>query len=426
MAEWTLKEHSEGELVVTVSGEEWKKALDKAFTKIAKGVTVDGFRKGCVPKAMLKKYISREQTQYEAVNAVAQGAFEKALEELKLEPVSRPMLDVRNMSDESADLVFMFAVEPEVKLGEYKNLPYVIAKSEVTDEELESEINRMRDRYAEVETVDGAAEDGDTVNIDYEGFKDDVPFEGGKADGYDLKLGSGSFIPGFEDQLIGARAGEEKELHLTFPEDYHSEELAGADVIFKVKVNEVKRRVLPELDDDFAKDINAPGVENVEDLRRTVRERLEEGKKAEAVRKADEELLKKLAETSEIDLPEAMVEEEADNMFRQFQSQLRQYGMNADQYLKMMGTKEEDLKAGYHDDAVRNLRVRLTLAAIAEAEGLEATEEDIEKEYETVAQMYSASVDEIKAALSADMLKGDILNQKAIDFVKENADRTEE
>ena len=426
MAEWTLKEHSEGELVVTISGEEWKKAQEKAFNKVAKNVTIKGFRKGSVPRNVLRKYVDDTQIRYQAVEDNANAWLALGLKEKELEPVSRPSLDVRNMSGDSVDVVFIFTVEPEVKLGEYKNLPYHLEKTEVSEEDLEHEINQMRDRYAEVETVDGPAEKGDTVNIDYEGFKDGVPFDGGKADGYNLVLGSGTFIPGFEDQLIGASAGEEKELNLTFPEDYGSEELAGAAVVFEVRVNEVKRRVLPELDDDFAKDINAPGVETVEDLRKTVRERLENNRKAEAERKADEQLLKDVAAASEIDVPEVMIEEEANNIFHQFTSQLAQYGMNPDQYLKMLGQSESDLKAGYHEDAERNLRVRLTLAVIARAEGLEVTEEDIEKEYAAVAEMYSSTVDEIKSVLSPDMLKQDILNQKAHDFVKENAQRTEE
>jgi trigger factor len=421
MAEWTLKEHSEGELVVNVSGDDWKKPLEKAFRKLSKRVEIPGFRKGAVPKAMLKRYLPDVNVQYEAVEAIANEWLNKALKELKLDPVSQPALDVRNMDNDSVDLVFMFAVKPEVVLGEYKGLPYNLETVEVTDEDVAKEIDRMRDTYADMETVEGAAEDGDTVNIDYEGFKDGVPFEGGKDTGHDLKLGSGSFIPGFEEQLIGAKAGDEKDLTLTFPEDYHAEDLAGKEVVFKVKVNEVKRRVLPELDDDFAKDVNAPGVETVDDLRRTVRERLENSRKAEAERKADNELFEALEKSSEIDLPKAMIDEECENLYRQFTSQIMQYGMKPDQYLKMMGQTEEALKETYRKDAERNVRLRLTLEAIAAAEALEATDEDIEKEYQNIADMYQMEVDEIKKVLTPEMLKADVLNQKASDFVKEHA-----
>jgi trigger factor len=423
MAEWTLKEHSEGVLIVTVSGDDWKKPLAKAYKKLAATIAIPGFRKGSVPKQLLKKYLPDTHVQYEAVESIANEWLNKAVEEQGLKPVSRPTLDVKNMSNESVDLVFEFAVEPEVKLGEYKGLPYNYEVKEVTDEDVDKEIDSMRSKYAEVESIEDPAEDGDTVNIDYTGLLDGEPFEGGSAEGYDLRLGSGSFIPGFEDQLIGIREGEEKELNLTFPEEYHSADLAGKAVVFKVKVNDVKRRVLPELDDDFAKDVNAPGVESVEDLRRTVRERLEENRRMEAERKADEELFAAVAANSEIDMPKAMVDDEIENLYRQFSSQIMQYGMNPPQYLSMMGKTEEEMKETYREEAERNLRTRLTLLAIAKAEELEATEEDIEKEFQTIADMYSMEVDEIKKVLNPDMLKDDILSQKACDFVKEHAKR---
>ena len=424
MSEWTLKEHSLGELVVTVSGDEWKNACRKAFKKIAKNVTVPGFRKGSVPEKLLRRYISKEQERYEAIESNANTWLIDALKEKELEPVSRPSLDFRNMSDESVDLVFEFYVEPEVKLGEYKGLPYEMDAVEISEDDVNKELDRMRETYADMETVEGAAEDGDTVNIDYEGLKDGVAFDGGTAEGYDLRLGSGSFIPGFEEQLIGAKAGEEKELHLTFPEDYHSEELAGQEVIFNVKVNEVKRKVLPELDDDFAKDVNAPGVENVDDLRKVVRERLENGRKEQAERKADEELFKKLSEAAEIDLPRVMVEDEAMAMVRQFETQISQYGMQPSQYLKMINQTEETLRDTYMEEAERNVRLRLILAAIAKNEQMEASEEDVEAEINKLAEAYNMEADQVRHVVDQDLLKKDILNQKASEFVKEHAARS--
>ena len=424
MSEWTLKEHSSGELVVTVNGDEWKNACRKAFNKIAKNVTVPGFRKGTAPEKILRRYISPEQTRYEAIESNANTWLLAALKEQNLEPVSRPSLDFRNMSDEGVDLVFEFYVEPEVKLGEYKGLPYELEAVEISEEDIDKELDRMRETYADMETIDGAAEEGDTVNIDYEGLKDGIAFDGGTAEGYDLRLGSGSFIPGFEDQLIGAKAGEEKQLPLTFPEDYHSEELAGQEVVFNVKVNEVKRKVLPELDDDFAKDVNAPGVETVEDLRKVVKERLENGRKEQAERKADEELFKKLSESAEIDLPQVMVEDEAMSMVRQFETQISQYGMQPSQYLKMLNQTEEGLKEAYMEEAERNVRLRLILAAIAKSEEMEVSAEEIDAEINKLAEAYNMEADQVRHVVDEDLLKKDILNQKASEFVKEHAARS--
>ena len=423
MSEWTLKEHSMGELVVTISGEEWKTVCAKAFNKIAKEITIPGFRKGFAPKAILKKYISDEQVRYEAIEKHANKWMFDALKEKSLEPVSRPTLDVRNMDADSCDLVFEFYVSPEVKLGQYKDLPYELGDVTVSEEEINKEIDRMRETYADIETTEEPAVDGDTVNIDYEGFDNGVPFEGGKADGYDLRLGSGSFIPGFEDQLIGAKAGEEKELNLKFPEDYHSEDLAGKEVVFKVKVNEVKHKVLPELDDDFAKDVNAPGVENVEDLRKMVAERLENNKKAAAEREADEKLYAELSKNAEIEIPQPMIDEEASQMVQQFESQIRQYGMDPKQYYKMMGTDEATLASGYQEEAEKTVRLRLILEEIVRKEEITASEEDVEQELKNLAEMYRLELDQVKAAVDPELVKKDICNRKASEFVKEHAKR---
>jgi trigger factor len=424
MSEWTIKEHSKGELVVTIEGDAWKDACRKAFRKIARGITVPGFRKGTAPEKILRKYVSKEQERYEAIEANANQWLQDALKEKGLEPVSRPSLDFRNMGADSVDLVFEFYVEPEVKLGEYKGLPYDLGDINVTDEDVEKELDRMRETYADMETVDGPAEDGDTVNIDYEGRKDDIAFDGGSAEGFDLRLGSGSFIPGFEDQLIGVKAGEEKELNLTFPEDYTDEELAGEDVVFKVKVNEVKRKVLPELDDDFAKDVNAPGVETVEDLRKAARERIEDSRKEQAEHIADEELFKKLSESAEIDIPQVMIDDEAMSMVKQMEAQIAQYGMQPAQYLKMLNQTEEQLAETFKEEAERNVRLRLILAAIAEAEQIEVTDEETEAEINKLAEAYGMEPDRVRAAIDSDLLAKDIKNQKASEFVKEHAARS--
>ena len=242
MSNWTLKEKSVGDLEVTVSGEEWTKAVKKAFNKIAKNVTIDGFRKGCAPVALIEKRVSEAERYYQAIDDNANTWMRNAMEENNLQPISQPKLDIKSVDAEKAELVFTFAVYPTCEVTDYKGLTFTDVSTRVLKKEIDAELDRMRENYADMETVDGEAQDGDTVNIDYEGFKDGVAFEGGKAEGYNLTLGSKSFIPGFEDQLVGAKAGEEKELNLSFPEDYPAEDLKGAAVVFKVKVNKVEEK----------------------------------------------------------------------------------------------------------------------------------------------------------------------------------------
>ena len=283
----------------------------------------------------------------------------------------------------------------------------------------------MRETYADEETVDGEAKDGDTVNIDYTGTKDGVAFNGGSAEKYNLVLGSHSFIPGFEDQLIGVRAGEEKDLSLTFPEDYHVDELKGAPVVFHVKVNEVKRKVLPELNDDFAQDVNVKDVNTVDELKAFVRKRLEDTRKNEAENKADSELMDQLAEKVEADIPDVMVENEIQQNIQQLQQQLSQYGITLANYLKMMNKTADDLKKDYQEEAEKTVKVRLGLEQIAKNENLEATAEDLENEYKKIADQYKLEVEKVKSMIDENLLKTDVLNQKAYDFVKENAAKGE-
>lgn len=424
MSNWTLKEKSTGDLEVTIEGEEWTKAVEKAFNKIAKNVTINGFRKGTAPKTLIEEKVTAPERQIQAVEDNANVWMRKALEENKLEPISQPQMDVKSVDAQKAVLVFTFAVQPEVKVADYKGLPYILEDAAVSDDDFNAELNRMRETYADLQTKEGAAEKGDTVNIDYEGFKGDVAFEGGKAEGYNLELGSNSFIPGFEEKLIGAKAGEDKELNLKFPEDYHAEELKGADVVFKVKVNEVKTKVMPEIDDDFAKDVNIPNVETAEDLKKTVRERLENSRKSEAEQKADNALMDAFCEKVEVEIPDVLVNEEVQNEINQLASQIQQYGMNLTQYLSMMGKKPEDLKAEYHDNAEKTVKIRLGLEAVAKAEDLKPTEEEINTEYDNIAKQYNMDAAKVKSMIDPELLKKDLCNQKAYDFVKENASKT--
>ena len=424
MSTWTLKEKSTGELEVVIEGEEWTKAVNKAFNQIAKNVSIHGFRKGCAPKALVEKQVSMGERQAAAIDENINVWLKKGLDETGVEPISQPSVDVREINNEKAVLVYTFQVMPEVTVTDYRGLKYEVEDTTVTDEEVNAEIDRMRKQYADIEEKEGAAENGDIVNINYEGFKDEVAFEGGKADNYDLTLGSGSFIPGFEDQLVGVSAGEEKDLHLTFPEDYHAADLAGAEVVFKVKVNAVKKEVLPEVDDDFAKDVSIPEVETAEQLVVKVRERLEKSRKDAAESKADNALMEELVAHTTVDLPEALIEEEVQNQIQQLANQISQYGMSLTQYLSMMGKKPEDLKEDYRENAVTTVTVRLALEKIAEVENIVPTDADLDEEYETIAKAYGMETEKVKSLINPEMLKKDVANQKAFELVKENAEKT--
>lgn len=421
MSNWTLKEKSVGDLEVTVSGEEWTKAVKKAFNKIAKNVTIDGFRKGCAPVALIEKRVSEAERYYQAIDDNANTWMRNAMEENNLQPISQPQLDIKSVDAEKAELVFTFAVYPTCEVTDYKGLTYTDVSTRVLKKEIDAELDHMRENYADMETVDGEAQDGDTVNIDYEGFKDGVAFEGGKAEGYNLTLGSKSFIPGFEDQLVGAKAGEEKELNLSFPEDYPAEDLKGAAVVFKVKVNKVERKVLPELNDDFAADVNMKDVTTLEDLKKAVKERLSASKKEQAENAKNNELMDQLAEKTVVEIPDVLVEEEMQSQIQQLQAQISQYGISLTSYLQMMGKTVDDLKNDYHDGAVKNIKLRMALAKIAETENLEVSDEDLETEYKNIADQYQLDVEQVKKSVSPALLKQDVLAEKAMELVKASA-----
>ena len=419
--EWELKEKSTGTMTVTVDGEDWKKAVDKAFRKLGSKAEIKGFRKGQVPAKMLEKIIPERERWIEAVNDNANEWLRAGLDDKKLEPISRPMLDVKDMDADHVAVTYDFAVRPEVEMGEYKGLDYTVADSEVSDDELNAELDRMRKQYADMEVKDGEAADGDTVNINYEGFRDGVAFEGGKAENYNLTLGSHSFIPGFEEGLVGVKAGEDKELNLTFPEDYYHEDLRGASVVFKVHVNEVKHEVLPELDDDFAKDVNAPGVENVEDLKKLVKDRLVSSKKSKAEDEAEEKLIDQLIAAEKVDLPEVMIDNEVEDMVSNRENYFKQQGLTLDMYLKYTGSDLDAFKKSLRPDAERTVRMRLALEKIAELEKLEPTDEDYEKEYKNIADAYQMDIDTVKKLVDKSYITEGLRSQLAMDFVKKNA-----
>ncbi|NCU16967.1 trigger factor [Pallidibacillus pasinlerensis] len=426
-AKFEKLEGNQGKLTIEVDADTFNKALDQAFKKVVKQVNIPGFRKGRVPRPIFEQRFGVEALYQDALDIVLPEAYSKAVEETGIEPVSQPEIDIEQIGKgETLILTAEVTVKPEVKLGDYKGLEVEKVDTEVTDEEVENEIKELQKRHAElVVKEDEAAAEGDTVVIDFEGFVNGEAFEGGKAENHSLELGSGQFIPGFEEQLVGVKAGEEKEVNVTFPEEYHAEELAGKDAVFKVKVHEVKGLELPELDDEFAVDVDDE-VETLDALREKIKNRLKEQKEHTAKHTIENTLIEKAAENAEIDVPEVMVENEIERMIKEFEQQLAAQGLNLDLYKQFSGQGEDELKEQMKADAEKRVRVSLTLEAIAKAENIEVTDEEVDAELNRMSEMYNLPVDQIKQILgSTDSIKDDLKLYKAVELLVENRKEVE-
>ncbi|KYC86496.1 trigger factor [Bacillus amyloliquefaciens] len=419
---WEKQEGNEGVLTVEVDADTFKTALDDAFKKVVKQVSIPGFRKGKVPRGLFEQRFGVEALYQDALDILLPVEYPKAVEESGIEPVDRPEIDVEKI-EKGESLIFTakVTVKPEVKLGDYKGLGIEKDDTAVTDEDLQNELKALQERQAElVVKEEGAVENGDTVVLDFEGFVDGEAFEGGKAENYSLEVGSGSFIPGFEEQLTGLEAGAEKDVEVTFPEEYHAEELAGKPAVFKVKIHEIKAKELPELNDEFAKDIDEE-VETLAELTEKTKKRLEEAKENEADAKLREELVLKASENAEADVPQAMIDTELDRMLKEFEQRLQMQGMNLELYTQFSGQDENALKEQMKEDAAKRVKSNLTLEAIAQAENLEVTDEEVEAELTKMAEAYNMPVENIKQAIgSTDAMKEDLKVRKAIDFLVEN------
>lgn len=419
---WEKQEGNEGVLTVEVDAETFKTALDDAFKKVVKQVSIRGFRKGKIPRGLFEQRFGVEALYQDALDILLPVEYPKAVEEAGIEPVDRPEIDVEKI-EKGESLIFTakVTVKPEVKLGDYKGLGIEKDDTTVTDEDVQNELKALQERQAElVVKEEGAVEEGNTVVLDFEGFVDGEAFEGGKAENYSLEVGSGSFIPGFEDQLVGLEAGAEKDVEVTFPEEYHAEDLAGKPAVFKVKIHEIKAKELPELDDEFAKDIDEE-VETLAELTEKTKKRLEEAKENEADAKLREELVLKASENAEIDVPQAMVDTELDRMLKEFEQRLQMQGMNLELYTQFSGQDEAALKEQMKEDAEKRVKSNLTLEAIAKAENLEVSDEEVDAELTKMAEAYNMPVENIKQAIgSTDAMKEDLKVRKAIDFLVEN------
>ena len=425
-AKWEKLEGNQGVLTIEVDAKKVDEGLDYAFKKVVKDVTFPDSAKGKVPRAIFERRFGVEVLYQDALDYLLPTAYAEAVKETGIHPVDSPEIDIEQM-EKGKNLIIKatVTVKPEVKLGEYKGLEVEKQDVDVTDEEVEKELEALRERYAELVVKEEPAEMGDTVVIDFEGFQDGEAFEGGKGENYSLELGSGQFIPGFEEQLVGMKSGDEKEINVTFPEEYHAKELAGKPAVFKVKVHEVKAKELPELDDEFAKDVDEE-AETLEELKNKIRTRLEETKKTVADNKIRETVIQKAAENAEIDIPKIMIENEIDRMIREFEQRLHMQGMNLNLYYQFTDDNEESLREKMREDAEKRVRSSLTLEAIAEAENLEVTEDEVEEELKKMADMYNMKVEDVKKVFgNLDVLKEDLKIQKAVDFLVENSKTVE-
>lgn len=417
---WTLKENSTGELEVTVEQEAWKKAQKKALNYAKSHINIKGFRQGQVPEALVRKQISSKALYDMAAEEVANEALREGIEANSLELVAQPTLSVKEANDEKAVLVFECVVSPEVTLGDYKELDVKKAEVNVTDEDVDAELTKIQERYADwvIREDDDAAQLGDQVVIDFVGTKDGVEFEGGAGESYPLELGSGSFIPGFEEQLVGVKKGEVKDVEVTFPEDYQASDLAGQPAMFKCTVHEVKYKDLPELNDDLIKKLKIENVETVEAYKEQTKEKLVSQKEREAEDNFTNEVLTKACENATVEIPEVMIENEVSRMYREFEGRMQQSGFTAKQFLEATNQTEADIRNQMKDEATNRVKTSLVLDAIVKAENIEASDEDVEKEFTNMAEMYSMDVEKIKQFVSAENVKADLASQKALDFIK--------
>lgn len=408
------------EINIKVEGKEWEEALDKAFVKANAKAKIDGFRPGKAPKEVFLKKYGKEALYMDAADIVLDGAYRKVFEDNKdLEIVAQPEIGLKSIDEKGVEFTFKLTLKPEVKLGKYKGLNVKKDSVKVTKEEVEHEIEHLRSHYAENVVKEGKVENGDIAIIDFEGFKDGKAFDGGKGENYSLTIGSNTFIPGLEDQIIGMAKGEEKDINVTFPEDYHSEELKGQPVVFKVKVNEIKEVKIPELDKDFFEDLGMEGIDSKESLEAQVKENIKARRDADAENKYIDELLEAAAKNVEVDIPDVMISEEQDRILRQYEENLKMQGLTLEQFYQFTNSDEAALKEQMKDEATKRVTYRLMLEAIAKAEKIEITDEKANEEAETLAKRYQMPVDEfLKAFGGIEMIKYDLEMRGAIDVLK--------
>ena len=413
-------EKSMVELQFSIDAETFKAAVNNAFKREGKKYAIPGFRKGKAPRHMIEKMYGSDIFHYDAVNDLFPEAYEAAVKEAKIDVVGRPDPEVVSMSEaDGVVLKVKVAVKPEVELGEYAGLTVTKEAKNVNEADVDAEVKRMQDRNGRLLSREGAAENGDTVDIDFEGFVDGKAFEGGKAEHYSLVLGSGSFIPGFEDQVVGHSAGEEFDVNVKFPEEYGAAELAGKDATFKIKLHEVKYKELPALDDDFAKDVSE--YDTLDELKDSIRNNIKTNLDKQAEQKVENDLMDQVIANMKADIPDAMVDSRIDELVQDFEYRISQQGLKLADYLKYMGMNIEQFRAQFKEQADKQVKMRLAMEAIVAKEGITASDEEFEEEVKRIADAYKMEADKVKSIVDAAAVKADLAINKAIDFVKEKA-----
>ncbi len=406
-------------LEIQVEKPEFDDAMHKAYLKNKSKITVPGFRKGKAPRNMIERMYGKGVFTEDAINIAYPDAFEAAVKESGYEPVDYPEVELVDLNDDGFTMKATVTVKPEVKLGKYKGVEAEKPAVSVTKKDIDAELNVMLEKNARLVTVERAAKNGDTVVIDFEGFADDVAFEGGKGENHSLKLGSNQFIPGFEDQLVGVSAGDEKDVNVTFPKEYHADELAGKAAVFKVKVHEVKETELPTLDDEFAKDVSE--FETLDELKKSVEKKLRETREKMSAEAFDDAVLREVVNGMEVEIPDVMIDSQLDQIANDFAQRLQMQGITLEQYLEMMQTDMDGFRQNFRIQAEAQVKSRLALEAVSKAEGLEPTDEDVEAEYKKLSEQYGMEEERIRSFLSVEAMKNDLYTIKALAFIRDNA-----
>lgn len=428
-AKWEKTEKNLGVLEVEVGAERVSAALDKAFNTVVKKTSIPGFRKGKVPRSIFEARFGVESLYNDAIDILLPEAYSEAVDEADIFPVDRPEIEIEQFAKgETFKFKAKVTVKPEVKLGEYKGLEVPVAKAEVSEEDVNEELTRLQQRHAELSVLEeGTAENGDVVVIDFDGSVDGVQFEGGQAERYSLELGSNSFIPGFEEQVVGLATGDFKDVSVTFPDSYHAVELAGKDAVFKVKVHEIKRKNLPELDDEFAKDVSE--FDTLDEFKADLKSQISTRKEGEVKAAKETAAVEKAAENAEVEIPEAMISSETDNMVRDFDNRLRQQGMNLEMYTGFSGQTTDDLKEQMKEEASKRVRNNLVLEQIAKEENIEVSEEEVNAELEKMAAQFQRDAEEVRNILAANgslaSLSDEIKLRKTIEVLVDNSKEVE-
>lgn len=408
------------EITLKVEGSEWSSALDKAFNKANKKAKIDGFRPGKAPRNIFEKKYGKESLYSDAIDNILQEKYTSVIEGSKLEPVVQPKVDIKSVDENGVELVFIITTKPEVKIKKYKELGLKKEEVKVTKKEAEERIKELQKQYAEIVLKEDKIEEGDTAVIDFEGFLNEVAFQGGKGENYPLEIGSHTFIPGFEEQLVGMKQGEEKDINVTFPEDYPSEELKGQAVVFKVKIREVKTKTLPELNEEFFLDLGLDDVKTKEDLVKAMTEEIKHEKEYNAENKYVDELLEEVAKNTEVDIPEEFIENEIERMFHQFSDNIKMQGLTVEQYCNFIKTDEATIKEQMKEEATKRVKYRLILEEIAELEKIEIDDEKAMEEAEHLATHYQMTKDELlKAFGGLEMIKYDLKMRRALEIIQD-------